>query len=744
MAFPSHHRNHSPAGMSPFVAGPRASTGMVQLGSSVDPYEQPMRYYEYADYPSDAGYASTAYRHYPSHHSPVEARPISTQHLRDPGQSVKKRTEYAIEPQHGHRSRSNTASAVDIYQNGARLSVSTHHGPAIHSGYGRAASPLAASSGHYVTPASSNYNGRHRRVYSTDYASDTGRLASHNRVKHRSGPRTHHAPPSRQHRVYDNKKGNEIDTHNAYSYTTPREQFDRDYPVDPRPRHPSGRTPHERPMSMTATELAAWTHHREGPSRPHLTGREHERLAREEQPRSARPVHDEYLSRELSNIKQPLRELPNMRLGPNRSQTVHDEYPSRELSNIKQPYRELPNMRGGPDRPQVVAPRGSDDGSESFGDTHRNRHRRDYGSHHEGDRARHDDRHDDDRHDDRPSRAHHNGVNEGALVGLGTATLGHDYSDMSNYDDYRPASRQHRRPRDPKRNYNATESTSRELIEGVPSGPGNDKQLYLEPADHDRQRRHHRSPSKRHPRAGHASDSDGFTDDEDLRRYQREPSAAPHHKNSSEDQSDDNHTAIRRRPPRERSHVRSRSRSRSSDDDSKNGGRNVVAVDPRPHKDLEVKPKGILKKPRTSFPEEPNPVREGVAPLKDADNSGVPPGARWTKIDRRLVNPSALRLAGERFEEREDYVIVLKVLSVEKIEELAAATRAIRDARSKESVRDRRQRRDEHRRDGHHYDSSSSDDEDEDDHDHRHESLQIEAPPMPGAFDLPERPRQQK
>ncbi|KAJ5723862.1 hypothetical protein N7488_001897 [Penicillium malachiteum] len=709
MAFPSHHRNNSPAGMSRFVAGPRASTGMVQLGSSVDPYEQPRRYYDYADYPSDAGYASTAYRHYPSHRSPVEARPISTQHFRDPTQSVKKRTEYAIEPQHGSRSRSNTASAVDIYQNQGRLSVSTHHGPVIHSSYGRAASPLAASSGHYVTPASAHTDGRHRRVYSTDYASDTGRLASQNRVKHRSGHRSHHeAPPSRQHRVYGRQKGNEIDTHNAYSYTTPREQFDRDYPAASHPRRSSGRTPHERPVSMTATELSAWEHHRNGRSRPHPTGRELERVAREEQPRSARPVHDEYTSRDLANIKQPSRELPNTRTGP--------------------------------DRPQTVAHHGSDDGSDSFGDSYRNRHRRDYGSYHEGDRARHDGRHDD-RHDDGHSHAHHNGVNEGALVGLGTAALGHGYSDMSNYDDYHPASRQHRRPCDPKR-YGPTESTSRELIEGVPSSPENDKQLYLEPADHDRQRRHPRSTSHKTSRAAHASESDGFTDDEDLRRYQREPSAAPRHKSSSEDHSDDNHTAIRRRPPRERSHVRSPSRSRSSDDDSKNGGKKVIAVEPRLHKEPEVKPKGILKKPRPSFPEEPNPVREGVAPLKDADNSGVPPGARWTKIDRRLVNPSALRLAGERFEEREDYVIVLKVLSVEKIEELAAATRAIRDARSKESVRDRRQRRDEHRRDGHHYDSSSTDDEDEDEHDdHRHESLQIEAAPMPGSFDLPERPR---
>jgi zinc finger CCCH domain-containing protein 13 len=67
----------------------------------------------------------------------------------------------------------------------------------------------------------------------------------------------------------------------------------------------------------------------------------------------------------------------------------------------------------------------------------------------------------------------------------------------------------------------------------------------------------------------------------------------------------------------------------------------VRIVDP-PTEEEEKKPKGILKKPTEKFPEDPNAVREGVAPLKDATKKGIPPGARWTKIDRRLVNPEAL------------------------------------------------------------------------------------------------------
>ena len=78
------------------------------------------------------------------------------------------------------------------------------------------------------------------------------------------------------------------------------------------------------------------------------------------------------------------------------------------------------------------------------------------------------------------------------------------------------------------------------------------------------------------------------------------------------------------------------------------------------------------------FPEDPNPQREGVAPLNAAGKDGIPPWVRWTKISRVLVNPDALREAKERFEERDDYVIVLRVLSREKILELAEKTRQLR------------------------------------------------------------------
>lgn len=62
---------------------------------------------------------------------------------------------------------------------------------------------------------------------------------------------------------------------------------------------------------------------------------------------------------------------------------------------------------------------------------------------------------------------------------------------------------------------------------------------------------------------------------------------------------------------------------------------------------------------------------------------GIPLGARWTKIDRRLVNPQALEEAHERFEERLDYVIVLRVLTKDEIQKLADRTLAIRGTTSR-------------------------------------------------------------
>jgi hypothetical protein len=118
---------------------------------------------------------------------------------------------------------------------------------------------------------------------------------------------------------------------------------------------------------------------------------------------------------------------------------------------------------------------------------------------------------------------------------------------------------------------------------------------------------------------------------------------------------------------------------RGRDSASAHDDKQVRVVSPPRDKDDKRPIKGILKQPKPAFPEEPNPVREGVAPHKDDKTKGnVPPGARWTKISRKLVNPEALTIGKERFEVREDFVIVLRVLNKEEIEAYTAATAQLR------------------------------------------------------------------
>lgn len=107
--------------------------------------------------------------------------------------------------------------------------------------------------------------------------------------------------------------------------------------------------------------------------------------------------------------------------------------------------------------------------------------------------------------------------------------------------------------------------------------------------------------------------------------------------------------------------------------------RQVRLVSP-PRDKADDKPlKGILKQPKVRFPEDANPIREGVAPHKeDKKLREAPAGAKWTKISRKIVNPEALTIGKERFEVRDDFVIVLRVLSKEEIQAYASATVVLR------------------------------------------------------------------
>ena len=115
-----------------------------------------------------------------------------------------------------------------------------------------------------------------------------------------------------------------------------------------------------------------------------------------------------------------------------------------------------------------------------------------------------------------------------------------------------------------------------------------------------------------------------------------------------------------------------------SDVQSESGALRILTPAPT-GADSKPQVKSILRAPREKFPEDPTPIREGVAPLKDAKKKdGVPPSARWTKISRKLVNPEALELGKERYEAREDFVIVLRVLSRDEVQTYAEVTERIR------------------------------------------------------------------
>lgn len=89
--------------------------------------------------------------------------------------------------------------------------------------------------------------------------------------------------------------------------------------------------------------------------------------------------------------------------------------------------------------------------------------------------------------------------------------------------------------------------------------------------------------------------------------------------------------------------------------------------------------KPVLRAPRERFPEDRYFVRPGVARVDQARvGTAIPEGARWTKIDRGLVCPEALEAGRERFEERKDYLIVLRVLTREEIQQYANLTQEIK------------------------------------------------------------------
>ncbi|KAL9100348.1 MAG: hypothetical protein Q9187_009379 [Circinaria calcarea] len=308
--------------------------------------------------------------------------------------------------------------------------------------------------------------------------------------------------------------------------------------------------------------------------------------------------------------------------------------------------------------------------------------------HHESSHRR--DRDDlEDRDRDRKSRDDHHGERHGEDLALGAASIAAAGLVAEGV--------RHRRDRDqdrdvPERDENVSrdrkhdsdrDRQDRVQLPSKSSGP-NMTNSDEERRERRRRRRREKEARAQEEEAARGRDAESGRPEDDSFRpgsYERDGRPPPEAKREGDE--------TRRRHRRRKNHDHEKDQESNDEESSDELGRApreprhsvVRVVSPSREKEPEPKPKGILRPPREKFPEDPAPIREGVAPLKEAGKKGVPPNARWTKIDRKLVNPEALDLNNERYEERVDYVIVLRVLTKEEIEKYAKKTQDIREAR---------------------------------------------------------------
>jgi zinc finger CCCH domain-containing protein 13 len=285
--------------------------------------------------------------------------------------------------------------------------------------------------------------------------------------------------------------------------------------------------------------------------------------------------------------------------------------------------------------------------------------------------------------------AEHSGASKVAAAGLaGVATAGIANAVMKSKKSDEPSDSDERKERHRRRHHRHKDEDELDREDPDDSADAKHKSPAETEDNHNQQRDSGYGTSRR----GDPGDS---PDDEHVKRrhrrrhHDREPEDIPaedglqpphHHSERDVSPGDDGAGHYRRREKSRSREVLDPQRTISPGDEDDGRKRRVTLVEPE--RKEEFKPKGILKPQRmTPFPEDPNPTREGVAPLKESgkqNQPGIPDGARWTKISRMLVNPEALEKYNERFEEREEYVIVLRVLTREEITKFAEKTQQIR------------------------------------------------------------------
>ena len=500
----------------------------------------------------------------------------------------------------------------------------------------------------------------------------------------------------------------------TFEYTGPREQFDRDYPP-PRPRRESlTRRERERPTSAIGPKFESVPFRRDTvPAPPPSASRQLQRIerderksgfesdperSREERPRDRpsrappqgavvhqrddgyssarddrdsrrsvrRPYDDEVASvSSKGRYHDPSREVEHERERPRREREREIERPAREPARDKDSHRrERRSSRTG-DREyehERERPRPRDYEVVEEEDSHRRPRRR------EPKEPR----------DDSPERG--SGLKTlataaiGGLAATGVANFKSRKDDEgSDSEGRKERKRRHRKSREPKEeDVRGEEDPEERSQRRQERRPEKDDSSGSDTPD-DRKRPRSRTRRRRGTQDGYGSDRERAQAALAVPPSDRRPSREP---DPNAVRGDSARDPILNRALQE-SPTNAEGRPLSPGEGEDGRPRKVSIVEP--NRKEELRPKGILKPPRADpFPEDPNPTREGVAPLKQAGKDGVPSGARWTKVSRILVNPEALEKYQERFEERDDYVIVLRVLTREEIEKLAEKTREIR------------------------------------------------------------------
>ncbi|KAI4214419.1 MAG: hypothetical protein LQ351_003172 [Letrouitia transgressa] len=691
----------------------RSSTGTLIYPSPFDPYYGPTR--SSRELTTAAGPRSSAERVVPSSRVVPKYKPASPPSRQSGDDFVVRPRRLTLDPAAAEMRRPLSVIGPSS-PNRSRPVITTADRPA---------SPLSKPArsrpeeSYYLQPASSTRR-EHRRNYSIG-PTDSSRANTDNREMHeRGGYRTSgirggrdgynlNQPLVRQPQG-DRDRG-------GYEYTDRREQMYRDTEPRPRPRREtySGR---ERPLSMVELDYATRPERHNREAGPPVTMRGFDALGRSASVKQGPGSGSDYdpAPSEFSRDDYERRKAHVPRIALH--QGHDDERTERLETKSREPYDEAYDHGRRHNKALVGDGRAEgrlkdyrkEDSDRNGEDRSRRHHDRD---HHKG----HDHRENEDwdrerdrdrgRRDDPPREKHYHGdfgAKEGLLLGGAAAASAMGAEAAKHHHSHRDRDEADSR-QDPTR-----VSRDKLTVGRDPAESTSNSTVSAEVSDEERRERHRR---RRERREHEDREAQGLAD-RDRRRvsdegaYQRSPDrrqefAQPREniirkQGSYERKAHDgrvgvSHDGSRLAPeePRHRSHHH-RHHSRSRDQDSYSEGsstdgssdvrpRNIPLVTPAEEKPEPQAPRGILRKPKEKFPEDPAPVREGVAPLKDAGKKGIPPNARWTKIDRKLVNPEALVAGNERYEERPDYVIVLRVLTKEEIEQYAAKTQEIRAQR---------------------------------------------------------------